>query len=96
MTKYDIYAGMPPYVKNEYRGTLEFESPAEADAYAYDLAYEFYALFEGDGVLRSWDDIRLELLEDCDFEEPNDDEISKRYEEDIERWIEYWAEEVDS
>lgn len=96
MTKYDIYAGMPPYIKNEYRGTLEFDSAAEAEIYANDMAYSFYTLFEGDGVLRSWEDIRLELLADLKYEEPDYDEVSKRYEEEIEKWIEYWVEEVES
>ena len=87
--KYNIYAGL----NGSFGGanlidTIEAESLRVAEEYAYEAAIEIYESYEGMYGLRTVQDI----MEEEDMEE---DDALEVYTEEMENWLDYWAEEVE-
>lgn len=96
MSKYKIYAGLGGgFGGAQYVTTEEFESEEAASRYAYECAIEDYQSYEGLHGLASFGDI-CENPEDYGLDEDFCDEDAEQiYQEEIESWIEYWAELVE-
>lgn len=89
MEKYKIGFGLG----GGYGGISDFEiheceTQEDAMDIAYELAVEFYGMFEGMRGLLAWGDCQDELREEYG-EEPSDEEVTARYEEELETWLCY-------
>lgn len=92
---YDIYGGMTGgFGGAHYFDTVECKDEDEATKWAYDLAWEEYESYVGFYGIRSWDEIYEELRGDTEFvnESELEDYANDVYREEVESWIDYWAE----
>lgn len=88
MEEYNIYVGLGgDFGGAVYQGTVFAESYEEAEEYAHRLAIEEYQCCEGVRELKSWEDIEEEL----ELNDPDEDTVSKAYNEEVENWIDYYA-----
>lgn len=95
MAKYEIFAGMGGgFGGAQSHGIFEFDSIAEAEQTAYELAIEEYQSYEGCHGIMSWDDCREDLIESFGDEDITDEDINAHYQEEIESWISYYIKEV--
>lgn len=87
--EFRIYAGVTNLHNGaEYKGSFKFESLGEATEYARDEAIAEYQKYEGTAY-KSLEDIAEENDIDTD---KGYDEAMGLYLEEIDSWIEYWAE----
>lgn len=87
--KYNIYAGLGGSFGGAYLiDIIEAESLRVAEEYAYETAIGIYESYEGMYGLRTVQDI----MEEEDMEE---DDALEVYTEEMENWLDYWAEEVE-
>lgn len=95
--KYDIYAGMSGgFGGANFIKTIDAETAEEADKYAYDEAWEEYESYAGYHGILSWDEIYDESKEAGELDGMTDnkieDYINNLYQEEVESWIEWYAE----
>lgn len=90
-----IYCGLSGgFGGANYLETSEFKSIEEAEAYAYEQAVEEYQSYEGEHGIMSWEDCHQDLEDSYPDYEVDDEWVDNYYSEQIDSWIEYWAEEV--
>lgn len=91
MTKYKIYAGLGGgFGGANYQGIHEFTAEYEAIDYAYELAFEEYQSYEGYHGLLDREQCREDLW-DSFGQEPTEEDVDDRYQEEVESWIEYYV-----
>ena len=95
--KYDIYAGMSGgFGGANFIKTIDAKTAEEADKYAYDEAWEEYESYAGCHGILSWDEVYDELKEAGELVGMTDNEIddfvNDHYQEEVESWIEWYAE----
>lgn len=92
--KYGIYAGMGgSFGGASLVDTVVCDNEAQANEIAREYAVEIYQSYEGLYGIQSWYDVK-EDLKDSGFDY-EDDMVSEYYEEEIEGWIDYYAEPID-
>lgn len=93
MALYNLYAGLSGgFGGANYDHTEEFETHAEAENAAYELAREEYESYEGSNGLRSFGDV----IEDNGFSEDemtseDRDNCWQEYIDEVESWLSYYA-----
>lgn len=96
MAKYKLFAGLGGgFGGGKYVCTEEFENQEAAELAAYQLAWEEYESYEGlhgladrDAIIENYEDYGL----DEDFTEEDVEEV---YRDEVEGWIDCWAELVE-
>lgn len=95
MKEYKLYAGLGGgFGGAEYQDTVECASLADAEMGAYELACEIYWSYSGMYGLPSYSDIEADP-EAYGLDEYSDEAAEEILQEDLESWIEYYAEEVE-
>ncbi len=96
MKQYKIYAGLGGgFGGAQHIETLEFENMCDANDYAYELAVQEYQSYEGLHGLADYAEI-CENPEDYGLSDDFDEDAAhEAYMQEIENWIEYWAEVVE-
>ena len=95
MKKFRVFAGMGGgFGGAKDYGVYEFKNAEEAERYAYEMAVQEYQSYEGYHGIISWGEI-AENPEEFGLEEGyTEDDINEIYNEEIDGWISYYAEEV--
>ena len=91
MAWFKIYAGLSGgFGGAKYQGTYDFNSKEEAANEAYVMAVEEYQSYEGHHGILSWEDCRQDLI-DSYGEEPTEEDVDDRYQEEVEGWLSYYV-----
>lgn len=92
--KYGIYAGLGgSFGGASLVDTVVCENETQANEVAREYAVEIYESYEGLYGLKSWDDVREDLMESG--EDYDDGIVSEYYNEEVEEWLDYWVEPID-
>lgn len=94
LKKYKIYAGLGgSFGGANLIDTIFCKSEYEAETVAREHALNIYESYEGLYGLKTWDDVREDLMESG--EDFDDDIVSEYYDEEVEGWISYYAVEIE-
>lgn len=88
--EYWLYVEMQGCSAMHFAGNCDADTQEEADHYAFEQACEEYDSFAGYHGIPDEDDIREELVEECEGE-PTDEEVQERYNEHVCDHVTYWA-----
>ena len=91
-----VVYGLGGGMNTKHYEIVEQATQKEVEQIAWDLVVEHYQSYAGLHGLKNWSEVEEELREEYPNEEFDDDSIQEAYNEEIERWAIYYAEELDS
>lgn len=97
MPKFNLYAGLTGGFNSVrlVEENVECENLEEAEMFAYDYALSEFDNVSGTRGLRSYTDIEDELREEYGDDEAFEDIVLEEYLQYADRWISYYANEVE-